>query len=233
MSDAQLTSYQQRLVASRMKLMARFKNKMDASPSQADPRPLGSGPINQHGMPELPVGQVYTKKWPVLDLGIHPEISRDQWSLKIDGAVEQECHFTWKDLMQLEQCEDLSDFHCVTTWSKVKMKWKGVKVSHLLALSNPIEEACVVMCYGSDGYTTNVALEELLKEDVLLVYEYEGQPLTREHGGPARIITPQLYAWKGAKWICRLEVLTEDQPGFWEQRGYSTTAYPWRNDRYS
>ena len=233
MSEDSLTPYQKRLVTSRMKLMGRFKKKMETSPSQSDPRPLGTGPLNPHGMPELPVGQVYTKKWPVLDLGIHPNLSKDEWTLEIDGAVKTSFSLKWADLMELEQHEDQSDFHCVTTWSKIKMKWKGVRVSTLLALADPIEEACVVMCYGYDGYTTNVALEELLKEDVLVVHEYEGKPLTRKHGGPARVITPQLYAWKGAKWIKRFEVLTENRLGFWEKRGYSNTAYPWRNDRYS
>ena len=89
------------------------------------------------------------------------------------------------------------------------------------------------MCYGADEYTTNVAMEEALKDDVLLVHTYEGQPLPEDHGGPVRMITPQLYAWKGAKWICRIEVMSTNRPGFWETRGYSMTAYPWRDDRYS
>jgi DMSO/TMAO reductase YedYZ molybdopterin-dependent catalytic subunit len=135
--------------------------------------------------------------------------------------------------MALEQVEDTSDFHCVTTWSKMDMRWRGVRLSTLLALAEPHEDATHAMLYGSDGYTTNVPLSELLKPDVLLVHEYEGAPLAREHGGPARVITPQLYAWKGAKWLCGVELMTEDRPGFWEQRGYSNSAHPWRNDRYS
>jgi DMSO/TMAO reductase YedYZ molybdopterin-dependent catalytic subunit len=101
------------------------------------------------------------------------------------------------------------------------------------ALVDPKGTATHVMCYGYDGYSTNVSLEEALKPDVLLVHTADGQPLTREHGGPLRMITPQLYAWKGAKWIKRIEFLAKNQLGFWEERGYSNTAYPWRNDRYS
>lgn len=221
-----------RVIVSRLKLMQRFKDKMETSPAQSDPKPLGSGPINRHGMPQLPIGQVYTKKWPVLDLGIHPRISLEEWSLSIDGAVDHPLTLTWAEMMALEQVEDVSDFHCVTTWSKVDMSWRGVRVSTLLALADPVPEATHVMCYAHDGYTTNVALEELLKDDVLLAHSYEGAPLSLEHGGPARVITPQLYAWKGAKWIKRFELLTADRPGFWEQRGYSDTAHPWRDDRY-
>ena len=135
--------------------------------------------------------------------------------------------------MSLEQVEDISDFHCVTTWSKFDMRWRGVRLSTLLSLAEPVDEATHVMLHAHDGYTTNVSLHELLKPDVLLAYEYEDEPLPIEHGGPARVITPQLYAWKGAKWLSRIEVMTEDRPGFWEQRGYSNTAHPWRNDRYS
>ena len=221
-----------RVVASRLRLMKRFKEKMESSPAQSDQTPLGSGPHNRHGMPQLPIGQVYTKKWPVLDLGIHPQVTKEEWRLTIDGAVDRSLTLTWKEMMRLEQIEDTSDFHCVTTWSKVDMSWVGVRVSTLLALADPNPEATHVMCYAHDGYTTNVALEELLKDDVLLAHTYEGAPLSLEHGGPARVITPQLYAWKGAKWISRFELLTSDQPGFWEQRGYSDTAHPWRDDRY-
>jgi DMSO/TMAO reductase YedYZ molybdopterin-dependent catalytic subunit len=213
--------------------MERFKAQMEASPARSDITPQGSGPLNRHGMPQLPVGQVEVQKWPVLDLGVHPEVSTEAWRLTLTGAVNSPVTLTWEALMALEQVEDTSDFHCVTTWSKMDMRWRGVRLSTLLALAEPHEDATHAMLYGSDGYTTNVPLSELLKPDVLLAHEYEGAPLAREHGGPARVITPQLYAWKGAKWLCGVELMTEDRPGFWEQRGYSNSAHPWRNDRYS
>lgn len=184
-------------------------------------------------MPKIPVGQHETQNWPVLDLGIHPELSFEQWSLQIDGAVTTPQNLSWSEFLAMEQVEDISDFHCVTTWSKMDITWRGVRLAHLLALSEPKPEACHLMCHAYDGYTTNVSMEEALKDDVLLVHTADGAPLTREHGGPVRMITPQLYAWKGAKWIKRIEVLTEEALGFWEKRGYSNTAYPWKNDRYS
>lgn len=222
----------QKIVEARMALRERFLARIEATPSLADSEPQGTGPRNRHGMPALPVGQVATHKWPVLDLGVHPEVPLTEWSLTVDGAVRKPLRLSFADFMALEQTEDVSDFHCVTTWSKLDMHWRGVRVSDLLCLAEPLEQAQYLMCHAYDGYTTNLSLSEALKDDVLLVHTVDGGPLSREHGGPVRMITPQLYAWKGAKWINRLEVLPQDQPGFWEQRGYSMTAYPWRNDRY-
>ena len=223
----------ERIVEARMKLKARFEEKIKSSPSIADSKPLGMGPTNRHGMPQVPVGQTLTEKWPVLDLGYHPDMDKSRWRLYIDGAVEHPIVLTWDDFMALPQSEDTSDFHCVTTWSKLDMNWKGVRFIDLAALVMPKSTATHVMCYGYDTYTTNVALEEALKPDVLLVHTIENEPLPKEHGGPVRMITPQLYAWKGSKWIKRIEFLEANKEGFWEERGYSNTAYPWRNDRYS
>lgn len=139
-----------------MKLKARFEEKIKLTPSVGDDKPRGTGNLNRHGMPVLPVGQTITK-----------------------------------------------------------------------------ETATHILCCGYDDYTTNVSLEEALKPDVLLAHTAEGKPLPKEHGGPVRMITPQLYAWKGSKWINRIEFLNQNKLGFWEQRGYSNTAYPWRNDRHS
>jgi DMSO/TMAO reductase YedYZ molybdopterin-dependent catalytic subunit len=222
-----------RIVEARLKLMARFKEKMVSTPAAADPRPLGEGPSNRHGMPKLPVGQVVTHAWPVLDLGIKPAVPTSKWKLTIDGLVAHPVSLSWDDFTALEQVHDTSDFHCVTTWSKMDMKWEGVRFSTLAALAEPDPAATHVMCHAYDGYTTNVPLEEALKEDVLLVHTFDGRPLERDHGGPVRMITPQLYAWKGAKWIKRIEFLAGDKLGFWEERGYSNTAHPWRNDRYA
>jgi DMSO/TMAO reductase YedYZ molybdopterin-dependent catalytic subunit len=222
----------ERIVKARQELRERFEARMRATPSLADDTPRGSGPKNRHGMPKLPAGQTASKKWPVLDLGVLPGVTRESFQLTVDGAVRSPLKLDFESLLELPQVEDTSDFHCVTTWSQMDLKWKGVRVSELLALSEPLPEASALMCHASDGYTTNVSLEEALKPDVLIAYQVDGKPLPREHGGPVRMITPQLYAWKGAKWISRLEVLTENRPGFWEQRGYSMTALPWREDRY-
>jgi len=222
------------IVENRMKLRARFLERMQATPSVSDERPMGSGPANRHGMPKLPPDQTETApgKWPVLDLGHQPQVSLADWSLTIDGAVAQPVALSWDDFRALEQVSDVSDFHCVTKWSKMDIAWEGVRFSTLAALAEPRDDAAFVMCHAYDGYTVNLPLSEALKDDVLLVHTADGAPLPREHGGPVRMITPQLWAWKGAKWIHRIELMTEDRLGFWEQRGYSNTAHPWRNDRY-
>jgi len=222
-----------RIVEARMKLRERFEARMRGTPSSSDSRPEGAGAPNRHGMPKLPVGQTVTSGWPVLDLGRQPNVPLTKWELLVDGAVEEPRKFSWKDFMDLPQVEDVSDFHCVTTWSKMDVPWEGVQLSTVLALARPLPEATHVLTHAYDGYTTNLPLEEALKDDVLLVHTAEGKPLPVEHGGPCRIITPQLYAWKGAKWIHRIELLDRDRLGFWELRGYSNTAHPWRNDRYS
>jgi DMSO/TMAO reductase YedYZ molybdopterin-dependent catalytic subunit len=223
----------ERIVEARMKLKQRFEAAMAGTPAMSDEEPMGSGTPNRHGMPKLPPGQYLTEKWPVLDLGYKPTVKLDKWQLTIDGACEHPVTLRWADFMALEQVTDTSDFHCVTTWSKMDITWVGVRFADLMALVSPLDTAAHVMCHAYDDYTTNVALVECMKPDVLLVHTANGQPLPSEHGGPVRMITPQLYAWKGAKWISRIELMTENKLGFWEERGYSDTAHPWRNDRYS
>jgi DMSO/TMAO reductase YedYZ molybdopterin-dependent catalytic subunit len=224
-----------RVVEARMRLRERFLEKMKATPAAADGAPMGSGPRNRHGMPQLPPNQAPTKgdAWPVLDLGGQPGVRLDRWQLRVDGAVRNRVILDWAAFNALEQAEDVSDFHCVTGWSKLDIAWRGVRFATLAALAEPLEEASFVVCHGYDGYTTNLPLEEALKDDVLLVHTAGGAPLPAEHGGPVRMITPQLWAWKGAKWIKRIEFTRDDAPGFWEVRGYSNTAHPWRDDRYS
>lgn len=228
MSDDKLA----RIIEARMKLKGRFEAQTAASPALSDAKPQGTGPTNRHGMPQLPVGQHEVDKWPVLDLGVHPSVPTGEWKLVVDGAVKTQVTLRWEDFLALPQVEDVSDFHCVTTWSKMDLRWQGVRFSDLIALAEPDEAATHVMCHAYDGYDTNVPLAEALKDDVLLVHTVDGEPLPLVHGGPCRMITPQLYAWKGAKWINRIELMVGDRPGFWEQRGYSMSAHPWRNDRY-
>lgn len=221
-----------RLVEARMALKARFEAEMRETPSVSDEQPQGTGPLNRHGMPQVPVGQVVSKKWPVLDLGVHPDVPLENWRLLVDGACHTPLSLDYEDFLAMPQVEDTSDFHCVTTWSRLDMVWRGVRFADLAAAAGVDDAATHVMCHGYDGYSTNLPLVEAVKPDVLLVHTVDGQPLPREHGGPVRMITPQLYAWKGSKWINRIELMVGDRPGFWEQRGYSDTGYPWRNDRY-
>jgi len=188
----------------------------------------------------LPPGQKLTDGFPVLDLGVQPEIPLGTWRLKIDGLVANPTELSWEQLNALPQVEDVSDFHCVTTWSRFDNHWRGVRFKTLAELVVPKDDARFVLCTGYDfapgtfiPYTTNVPLDRAIEDDVLLVHTWEGRPLPQEHGGPVRMITPKLYAWKGTKWIRKIDFRAEDQPGFWEVRGYSNSAEPWFNDRYS
>lgn len=223
---------EQRIVESRMRLMERLRERMARTPGMSDGRPQGEGPVNRHGMPRLPVGQVETQKWPVLDLGFLPNVELGKWRLTVDGACDHALELDFEALNALPVISDVSDFHCVTTWSRFDLKWRGVRVSDVLAPTMPLATATHLMCHGYDGYSTNLPLEEALKPDVLIAFGVNGKPLPAEHGGPVRMITPQLYAWKGSKWIRRLELMEGDRPGYWEQRGYSMSAHPWHNDRY-
>jgi len=202
--------------------------------------PQGTGATNRHGMPRLPIGQHEVRNWPVLDLGDLPEIDTSAWRLDIGGQVENPVRLDWAQFMALPQVDDVSDFHCVTTWSRYENRWRGVRFSALAEMAVPTDDAKFVLCTGYDRmpgsdipYTTNLPLDRAVEDDVLLVHTWEGQPLPREHGGPVRMITPKLYAWKGTKWIRKIEFLPRNQRGFWELRGYSNSAEPWFNDRYS
>ena len=206
----------------------------------ASAKPEGTGPANRHGMPKLPVGQHSVPNWPVLDLGDVPDVPLSAWRLEVGGRVHNPITLTWDDFMALPQTEDVSDFHCVTTWSRYDNHWVGVRMRDLAELVVPEDDAQHVLFTGYDSepgtgvpYTTNLPLARATEDDVLLVHTWEGRPLPREHGGPVRVITPKLYAWKGTKWVRRIDFLTHDQHGFWELRGYSNSAEPWLNDRYS
>jgi len=202
--------------------------------------PEGSGPPNREGRPRLPVGQHEVNNWPVLDLGEQPAIDQQQWRLEIGGLVENPLTLDWPSFLRLPQVSDVSDFHCVTTWSRFANHWEGVRFNTVAELAIPKPDARFVLCTGSDvlpgggvSYTTNLPLARAVENDVLLVHSWEGRPLPPPHGGPCRMITPKLYAWKGTKWIRKIEFLAEDHKGFWEVRGYSNSAEPWLNDRYS
>ena len=224
----------------------RFIERQIAShPERVDVRfdgraPEGDGAPNRHGMPLVPVGQRVVPNWPVLDLGHVPDVPVSAWELSIDGLVENPVRLDWEAFLALPQVEDESDFHCVTGWSRLDNRWRGVSFRTLAELVVPRDEARFVEFTGYDvapgtdvAYTTSLPLERALDPDVLLVHTWEGEPLPKEHGGPCRVITPRLYAWKGTKWVRRIELIAEDRLGFWELRGYSNTAEPWFDDRFS
>jgi DMSO/TMAO reductase YedYZ molybdopterin-dependent catalytic subunit len=181
----------------------------------------------------LPPGQKLTTGFPVLDLGVQPEIPLNEWSLTLDGLVEKPTTLNWTQFNALPQVTDVSDFHCVTTWSKYDCRWSGVAFTTLFELAQPKPEARFVYFTSYDGYSTNVPLEHCLDDDVLIATRFDGAPVSREHGGPARVIIPKLYAWKGAKFVKTVTFLAEDRLGFWEVRGYHAIGDPWKEERYA
>ncbi len=181
----------------------------------------------------LPPGQRLVHNFPVLDLGIRPEVPLDKWELKIHGQVESPVTLNWQQFRALPQFKDVSDFHCVTTWSQFDMAWEGVAFFTIAELVKPQPTATHVFFKSYDGYSTNNPLSACLDDDVLIAHRWNGKPLTIEHGGPARVIIPKRYAWKGAKFIREITFLERDILGFWELRGYSNTADPWTEDRFA
>jgi DMSO/TMAO reductase YedYZ molybdopterin-dependent catalytic subunit len=186
---------------------------------------------NLYGKPKLPPGQEGTIKFPVLTSGPTPRISIEEWRLKVWGLVEERV-WTWDEFMKLPQTKLKADFHCVTHWSRFDDEWEGVMFRDLHAILNVRPGANHVMQHAYGGYTTNLPLQGMLDEDVILVHTFNGEPLPADHGGPLRVFTPRRYAWKGAKWLNGFEFLPEDKPGFWEMNGYSNTADPWREERF-
>ena len=193
----------------------------------------GQPPLARRSEERLPPGQRQVRDFPVLDLGIHPQVALDQWELKINGLVEQPVVLSWQQFLGLPQFKDVSDFHCVTTWSQFDMEWEGVAFLTIAELVRPRPEAVHVVFNSYDGYSTNNPLEVCLDDDVLIAHRWNGQPLTVEHGGPARVIIPKRYAWKGAKFIHEITFVDQDVLGHWETRGYSNTADPWTEDRFA
>jgi DMSO/TMAO reductase YedYZ molybdopterin-dependent catalytic subunit len=181
----------------------------------------------------LPPGQHLVRDWPVLDLGVAPEVETAHWRLAVDGLVETALDWSWADFMAQPQISDVSDIHCVTAWSRFDNQWQGVSAKHVLSLAKPKSDARFVVFHSYDDYTTNLPLADFDDDDVLLAHSWQGKPLPREHGGPVRVVVPRLYFWKSAKWVKRIEFIARDRPGFWEERGYHDRGDPWAEQRYS
>jgi DMSO/TMAO reductase YedYZ molybdopterin-dependent catalytic subunit len=181
----------------------------------------------------LPPGQHLVRDWPVLDLGLTPRVKLDQWSLRVFGAVQEAVTWDWESYQALPQVEEISDIHCVTTWSRYDNEWSGVSTRTLLDAVRPVDAASFVVLHGHDGYTTNLPLADFAAPGAILAQSWQGKPLTPEHGGPVRLIVPHLYLWKSAKWLERIEIRTGDSAGYWETRGYHDRGDPWEEQRYS
>jgi DMSO/TMAO reductase YedYZ molybdopterin-dependent catalytic subunit len=181
----------------------------------------------------LPPGQSLTLKWPVLHYGSIPKFDPEKWDFRVWGLVGQPLRLTWDDFVRLPQARNTSDFHCVTRWSRFDNQWRGVAFRELLRRVKPKIEATHVLVHAEQGFTANIPLADLDRDNVLLATHHDGQPLTPDHGYPLRLIVPHLYAWKSVKWLRGLEFLDHDVPGFWEQNGYHMYGDPFREQRFS
>lgn len=180
----------------------------------------------------LPPGQHLVNDWPVLDLGQTPNLSTDDWSFSVGGLVSRPLTWDWRQFQAESQITLRVDIHCVTAWSRYDNDFTGIPALHLLDLVRPKPEARFLMLRSFDGYTTNLPLADFADEDVLLAHSWQGRPLSRDHGGPMRLILPKLYLWKSAKWLRHVTFTDRDSPGFWERRGYHMRGDPWAEERY-
>ncbi|HEV8635804.1 MAG TPA: sulfite oxidase-like oxidoreductase [Chloroflexota bacterium] len=181
----------------------------------------------------VPPGQTLTQKWPVLHYGSVPRVDLSRWRFRIFGLVEEPKELAWDEFMALPKASITRDVHCVTTWSRLDNTFTGVPFREVLGLVEPLPEAKYVMVHAEYGFTTNLPLADLDRDDVLFATHHDGQELTPEHGWPMRLVVPHLYFWKSAKWVRGIEFMAQDRPGFWERNGYHMRGDPWQEERYS
>lgn len=216
-------------------------SEMDRTKKQGDRPPSPDGlPADVIVSPDtrrlerIPPGQSRTRKWPVLDASGPPPIDLSAWRFRVGGLVGKDVEWSWDDFVNLPRVRVFSDFHCVTRWSRLGNLWEGVSTRELVRLAGgPAPGARFVMVYGHDrGWTTNLPLDDFVAEDALVAILHDGETISPEHGGPARLIVPRLYAWKSAKWIAGIELMPRDRPGFWEANGYHMRGDPWSQERF-
>jgi len=180
----------------------------------------------------LPPGQRLIDNFPVLHYGSIPKIDINKWDFTVKGLVNNPLKINYYEFLKLPSVKIKTDFHCVTGWSKFDLLWRGVLFKTIAEIVRPHNEAKYVIVYAENDYTTNLPIDVALDDDVIFAYEYDGKPLTPEHGYPLRLVVPKRYAYKSAKWVRAIEFTSYDKPGFWEVRGYSNSADPWEEERY-
>jgi len=180
----------------------------------------------------VPPNQKVTPKFPVLHVGPIPKFDPKIWDFVAEGLVENPIRLTYEEFLKLPKMVSESDFHCVTGWSKLDNRWEGVSFKNIYNLVRPLKKARYVTIVAEGDYTTSLPLEELLDINVLFAYSLDGKPLEPKHGGPLRLVVPKKYAYKSAKWVRKLRFTEEQELGYWEKRGYSNTADPWKEERY-
>jgi DMSO/TMAO reductase YedYZ molybdopterin-dependent catalytic subunit len=183
--------------------------------------------------PTIPPGQTLASGFPVLHIGEVPEFDPLTWRLRFYGLVAEPYELTFDELRALPSIEWRGDIHCVTRWSKKDTIWRGVPFKSLAERASPHADAKFVIQHAKNNYTTNLPLENMLDDDVLVAYEYDGSALEPIHGGPVRMLVPKRYFWKSAKWVHGIEFSRDDVPGFWEKRGYHNDGDPWKEERYA
>ena len=191
----------------------------------------GFGGRQRDASPDLPPGQFLTEDFPVLSAGPTPRVDSAEWDFSINTETGKKHSWSWDEFLALPAEDVSTDIHCVTRWSKFGTSWRGVSLDTLFEEVESVHDFVMAHSYG--GYTTNIPLEDLLDGQAWIAYEFDGEPLEPEHGGPARLLIPHLYFWKSAKWIRGLVMQSQDEPGFWEQNGYHIYGDPWREERYS
>ena len=181
----------------------------------------------------VPPGQALTTKWPVLTYGLTPRFDPKSWTFRCFGLVEEEVVWTWDEFLRLPRTEVACDIHCVTRWSRLDNRFEGVHIREIMKRVRLLPEAKYVLIHADPDYTTNLSLDALVDDDVVLALRHDGVDLTPDHGGPLRLVVPKLYFWKSAKWLRAFEFLDVNPPGFWELNGYHMHADPWKEERYS
>ena len=181
----------------------------------------------------IPPGQHLVKDFPVLSAGPTPRTDLRTWSFRVEGLVKDPAQWTWDEFGKLPAQEFVKDISCVTKWTKLDTRWRGVSADVLLEHVELDGRARFVVAFSDGGYTTNLPLPDVINGQAFVAYEYDGKPLAPEHGGPARLVVPHLYFWKSAKWVRGLRLVNKDAPGFWESLGYHIHGDPWKEERYS
>jgi len=181
----------------------------------------------------LPPGQYLTDDFPVLSAGPTPLTPLDQWTFTIDGLVKEPRKWSWPEFNELPSRDYVVDISCVTRWTKLDTRWRGVSLDTLLERVTLDRQAAFLVAWCDGGYTTNLPLADVVNDQAFVAYGYDGAQLPPEHGGPARLVVPHLYFWKSAKWIRGLRIVDHDEPGFWESFGYHNRGDPWLEERYS
>jgi DMSO/TMAO reductase YedYZ molybdopterin-dependent catalytic subunit len=194
---------------------------------------VGRGRASGSTAARIPPGQHEVKDFPVLSAGPTPRVNLDRWNFSIEGLVRQKASWSWDEFQKLPVQDFVCDIHCVTKWTKLDTRWRGVSVDTLLEHVEIDPKAKFVTAFTIEGYTTNMPLEDIINGRAFVGYQYDGKALEPAHGGPARLVVPSLYLWKSAKWVTGLRFMDKDRSGFWESAGYNNHGDPWKEERYT